>query len=571
MKKILFIIIFTFSIIFVSKAQFSVKIYTSRGNDTIKTCSDSSITFYAVAKYGADTIKSGLNFTWNFGDGNTSSQLNLDTITHQYLVSQMYRVLLTAKNDTLWANDVIVVQLGLDPWFNKSKTDIPKNQNGICNGETVSLSGSAQSHIWKEKRETTRTEIFPQYVDDTHPYSSYITRKDFSNGQKITAATDIDSIGIKIEHSDASNLKITLSCPNGQSVVLKDSGGVQKALGEPITTPGDYSEGVGYNYFWTNSPTYGTISTYSGSSDTIPAGTYTPDENFSTLIGCPLNGNWTIKVQDLNADSNDGYVFSWSLLFNPNIENNKINYTNTYNINSSFWSGDGANLTSDGVAEAIPEGYGNHHYKFYIYDNWGCVHDTSLNVLVEQANFDIDKRNVVIGDSIHVQDKTSWADSRTWDFGDTSDLFFDKSEYKKYKNRGVYSIKMTAKSKSGCTDFDTAQVTVVPKPIKIEAYNIFSPNGDGINDVFNFFNTPDEKITAANIDQISAKIYNRYGEVVCKWTSQEEILKGWDGTIRNKGKRKAPAGFYYYVLIIKGKDGIKYKPFSGFIYLYRSK
>jgi len=313
------------------------------------------------------------------------------------------------------------------------------------------------------------------------------------------------------------------------------------------------------------------MNTYPGAEDTLPAGTYTSDQNFTNFIACPINGNWTISVEDLSADTNDGYVFSWSLFFNPSIENSIIQYNNSYNLSGSFWSGDNVNLTSEGIGDAIPDGFGNHPYRFYITDNWGCIHDTVLNVLVEQAVFDADKQSMVIGDSVHVEDKTSWSDTRTWDFGDQSNILFDKSEYKKYSEKGIYLITMTAKSQSGCTDIDTAKISIIPRPIKIDDYNIFTPNGDGINDKFSFFNTLDEKITAANIEKISGRIYNRFVEVVCKWETQKEVINGWDGNMKNKGGRNAPSDFYYYVMIIKGKDGIDYTPFSGFIYLYRTK
>ena len=96
-------------------------------------------------------------------------------------------------------------------------------------------------------------------------------------------------------------------------------------------------------------------------------------------------------------------------------------------------------------------------------------------------------------------------------------------------------------------------------------------------DIFYFFNTPDEKIDAANIEEIIGRIYNRNGQIVCEWNSREDILEGWNGTVRNRGGRDAPAGFYYYVLIITSKqvEGsdkfVKQEPVNGLIYLFRSK
>ena len=188
---------------------------------------------------------------------------------------------------------------------------------------------------------------------------------------------------------------------------------------------------------------------------------------------------------------------------------------------------------------------------------------------MEQPYFDLDKPQVTIGDSIKVEDQTTWSTISSWDFGDDSPFETGKTVYHKYFDKGRYIITLTAESPSGCTDQDTAAVQVVPKPIKITQYNVFTPNGDGVNDVFSFFNTPDEKIIAANIETIDARIYDRYGNLVCHWTSPEQAIKGWDGTINNKGKRPVSEGVYYYILLIKGKDGKKYEPISGFIYLHR--
>ncbi len=564
--KHLFSIVIFLTTIFSLKAQVTADIITKYNSDTINICTDTIIKFVAVVKNGTDTVSENADIYWDFGDGDFSEEQNNDTVEHHYVTAGAYRVTLLAQyNDTV-VNDIVVVRLGLDPDFSETTTDMEEKQIGICNGDAVKLTGKASSPEWKEQRNYIRTEIFPVYLDDANPYSSYITETYFSTNAQVDSAEDIDSIGIKLEHSLSSSVKITLTCPTGKTAVLKDTGGVGAFMGEPVF--GSFNEGTGYWYYFTNNASI-KMNDFSG--DTIPSGIYLPDSSFNVFEGCPINGNWTLTVNDVRSDTNDGYVFAWALIFDKNRETEKINYQNEYDLDGSLWIGDNLNVTSQGVNTATPEGYGNHNYTFFIKDNWGCSHDTTLPVLVEQPQFDIDKNNVTIGDSIHVTDKTSWAKQWEWDFGDQSEILTDKEEYKKYEDKGTYQVILTAISKSGCKDYDTAEVEVVPKPIEITDYNIFTPNGDGVNDVFKFFNDPDERIIAANIDKITGRIYNRYGEAVCKWDSREEILKGWDGTMNNKGHRPAPDGVYYYILIIKGKDGIKYEPFTGTIYLYRSK
>ncbi len=570
MKKLIFllvIIIFSTTI----HAQYFVSVSTDLYADTAVACKGDEITFYAYGIDGTDTLDN-MEFSWDFGDGTTISGLGEDTVTHKFLNPQLFRVVVRVWSGTYDAYNIFPVKLGLDPWFTGTKTDIPDTQTGICSGEIVTLTGIVNTNNWEEERQNIRNEIYPQFIDSSHPYTSYINRRSFGVGDVITSADDIDSVGIFIEHSNTANVKFILTCPSGQSVVLKDTGGVQKYFGEPVIEASDYSEGTPYWYYFNNYPDYGTINTYAGSEDTLPSGNYQPENSFAALIGCELNGNWTITVADSTNDSDNGYVFGWAIYFDENVETDTVKYHNTYDITKSFWSGGPVNYTLNGVGEAVPEDEGGHPYAFYIKDDFGCYHDTTLNVVVEKPSFQMDKESMEIGDSVQVTDLTSWTYSRKWDFGDDGDLLYGETEYKKYTDSGTYDIILVAYSETGCKDYDTMQIKVIPRsPLSVTDYNIFTPNGDGINDVFTFFNTPDELITAANIESVKGRIINRYGEIVCKWDTPEEITKGWDGTINNGGKRNVPAGFYYYVIIIEGKDGVKYDPISGYIYVYREK
>ena len=316
------------------------------------------------------------------------------------------------------------------------------------------------------------------------------------------------------------------------------------------------------------------MNTYSETTETLPSASYKSDSLLSKFVGCPINGNWTLNVSDSTDDTHNGYVFGWSLYFNKDVETDTIEYFNNYH--DEIWNGSEIGFTdTEGNSSAKPDYYGNVKYKFSLFDEYGCPHDTSIFILVEEPVIDADKQSMFIGDSVKLEDKTTWTANWSWDYGDDSDLGIEQLEYKKYKDKGSFQIILTATSESGCKDYDTVEIIINPKPISIEGYNIFTPNGDGTNDVFSFFNTPDEKIIAANIEKVKGRIYNRYGAVVCKWDTPEEMLEGWDGTIMNDGYRMAPPGFYYFILIITGKDEIKYDPkeresFKGTIYLYRT-
>ncbi len=78
---------------------------------------------------------------------------------------------------------------------------------------------------------------------------------------------------------------------------------------------------------------------------------------------------------------------------------------------------------------------------------------------------------------------------------------------------------------------------------EVETYvvipNIFTPNGDGTNDVF--------VLTLSNIEEVKTTIVNRWGMLIYKW---EGINGSWDG--HTKAGEPVSEGTYYY--IITGKD-----------------
>ncbi|RYE22168.1 MAG: T9SS type B sorting domain-containing protein [Sphingobacteriales bacterium] len=91
---------------------------------------------------------------------------------------------------------------------------------------------------------------------------------------------------------------------------------------------------------------------------------------------------------------------------------------------------------------------------------------------------------------------------------------------------------------AGCIGYDTVFIKVYKGP----AYyipNAFTPNGDGLNDIF-------RPVPAGIVRTEYFRIFNRYGETIFE---TRQYMKGWDGSF--KGKLQ-PVGAYVWV--IKGID-----------------
>jgi gliding motility-associated-like protein len=97
----------------------------------------------------------------------------------------------------------------------------------------------------------------------------------------------------------------------------------------------------------------------------------------------------------------------------------------------------------------------------------------------------------------------------------------------------IYYVKVS--SAAGC--FDTASVHVHFYNVEPDLFvpNAFSPNGDGLNDVF--------RPVAIGMKKLNYfMVYNRWGQLVFSTT---ELNKGWDGSF--KGKPQDAAGYVWMV------------------------
>lgn len=249
-----------------------------------------------------------------------------------------------------------------------------------------------------------------------------------------------------------------------------------------------------------------------------------------------------------------------------------------YDLRRAVWTGSGIGATSQGRAVATPDEEGVTRYTFMIGDNYGCYHDTSVYVEVERARIQMPEQQVqYIGDEIDFEDVTSWAVSSHWIMGDNSAPVSTNPAPHAYYEKGRYMVIMQSMSESGCVDVDTQYVDIMPRPLEVKEVNIFTPNGDGQNDVFTFFLEEESFLDngaltkmPANIRSIRGKIYNVYGQTVYKWDEVEASIFGWDGTWHNKGSRDCPPGTYFYDIIVYGKDGNSLKR-TGSILLVREK
>jgi gliding motility-associated-like protein len=123
----------------------------------------------------------------------------------------------------------------------------------------------------------------------------------------------------------------------------------------------------------------------------------------------------------------------------------------------------------------------------------------------------------------------------------------DSADYlvKPYPASGSYTVTQVAVGKNGCNDtlsysFHISDSSGITLP------NVFSPNGDNVNEVF--------RPIVRGISDLKGWVYNRYGNLIASW---DRVNGFWDG-YTTSGLACA-SGEYFVVIEAKGFDGRSYK------------
>lgn len=149
--------------------------------------------------------------------------------------------------------------------------------------------------------------------------------------------------------------------------------------------------------------------------------------------------------------------------------------------------------------------------------------------------------------------QSNYATNYLWNFGDGDTSTLSNPSHT-FNIKGNYTIQLIAYNPNGCNDTTYAQI-IVSDPFYIFIPNAFTPDGDGLNDIF--------EISVDGIKYLEGTIYDRWGEQIYNWRIPGD--KSWDGTYQGK---LCMEGAYIYVLKVKDLQNFSHH-FKGWIYLIR--
>lgn len=357
-----------------------------------------------ISYHQSDTLST---FEWNFGDGSPIARG--PEVDHVFAQSGGYIVKLIVT-DTVGCQNINFikqrVRISPRPTFNTGAL-----VSQVCTGTEIKLRGQSQQldtsyQVSSQPNSGTfpigqvRSETLFIPDDPTKEYRTSVYFTDFAPGQTLTNIADLTRVFVNMEHSYARDIEIKLLCPSRRAVILHQYDFPTRSrnrirIGTPLTGASDCSvpascvndparnpQGTGAEYAWVNAGATTTWrSNFAGAGTfNLPAGNYMSDQALNTLVGCPLNGEWTIVVKDQFGGDN-GWIFQWGIEFKktlyPAIE------TFRRSITDHYWKPN-TNITNymrDSIISR-PKNAGIASFIYEVVDDAGCKFDTTVNVNV---------------------------------------------------------------------------------------------------------------------------------------------------------------------------------------------
>lgn len=445
------------------------------------------------------------NFSWLPGGQTTSSITNLIPGNYSCLIT--YPGVCTTDSLTITIDDA-------------QPTVVAMTGTTICIGQTVSLnanaSGGTSGYIYSW---TTGGTLVSANVNPTVNTMYTVVAID-ANGCSSPPDTVLINVNppLTIQTTNA----VTLCSPSSLPLSVIASGG----------------NGT-YSYMW--SPAIG----LSDPTISNPVATPTATTSYTVTVTDNCGTPATTSAVTVTVEQQPAPLISANVLSGCEPLCVAFIDTSLSNCSTATWMfGDGTNATSCGITVHCFNTPGTFTITNTVTSTGGCIGSGTQSSYITvfpkpKSLFSYWPNPVLIIDPAvsftnNSTDAISWLWSFSDDVNDTSTL---KNPNYVYQDTGCYPLQLIVKSQFGCIDTLNSEICVEME-FEFYAPNSFTPNGDGINEIFF------PQGTGISESDYEFLIFDRWGREIFKTTKWGE---GWNGKV-NDGSKIAQIDTYVWLV-----------------------
>ncbi len=287
------------------------------------------------------------------------------------------------------------------------------------------------------------------------------------------------------------------------------------------------------------------------SSSVLNSGTY--NLTVTNTNGCSRMGNINLTI---NPQPTANFNYSINCL------NNSISFTDLSLEQINLWHWDFGDEDTSNLQNPTHEynNFDNYTIKLLVETDSGCKDSSSITLSEEEYSpisiISAMPAEILRGEESVLTSTNNANYTYTWEPKESLNLSTIYNPTAKPEATTTYTLTIT--DNNNCKTTKTIEILVKEKTCaepNIVIPNVFTPNRDCINDLFEIKN---ENV----VNKFSITIYNRWGKKVFETTDINEM---WDGTIKGN---KATDGVYFYSIEIECFNGETFQK-SGNIILIR--
>lgn len=219
-----------------------------------------------------------------------------------------------------------------------------------------------------------------------------------------------------------------------------------------------------------------------------------------------------------------------------------FNLSNCLNSGEISWSAEG--LSGDNQVNIPTDAAltGTFVYNFLVTSTVdGCAAEPYFQPVyvfpLPNVSFEVASENTFLGDLVDFQNTSTGVSLQgnqwLWNFGDSTTQIAVNGQHT-FTDVGTFQVCLSLLGGEACANSFCQWIPVVPNAIDVP--NVFSPNGDGSNDVLNLFFDWAEKV--------ELNVHNRWGSKLAS-VLITDYDSGWNGKVNNSGE-DVPDGVYFY-------------------------